>query len=112
MIVLPQKEAAIWVEGNQVGIYATVDKAGTAKLPVSCTRPHELWVGLWVGKMSYRLGNSSLDLKRLQCKGCAGSRSVQASDLQEAMALKALMSRRGGAPNIREYSRLNCDGLS
>lgn len=25
---------------------------------------------------------------------------------------KAAMSRRGGAPNMRAYSRLNCDGLS
>jgi len=31
---------------------------------------------------------------------------VQASDLQDAIALKAETSRRGGAPYIREYSRL------
>src|SRR5271155_5745820 len=33
-----------------IGFTTTYHNAGTAKLPVSRTRLHELWVGLWVGK--------------------------------------------------------------
>jgi hypothetical protein len=71
--------------------------AGTAKRSVSHARHQDLWVELWVGKML--LSSSLLP-------------SGPASDLQDAIALKAETSRRGGAPYIREYSRLNCDGLS
>ena len=33
-----------------IGFTTTYNTAGTAKVPRSRTRPHELWVGLWVGK--------------------------------------------------------------
>jgi hypothetical protein len=33
------------------GLPTTYNDAGTAKIPVRRTRIHELWVGLWVGKM-------------------------------------------------------------
>lgn len=32
-----------------IGFTTTYNNAGTAKIPVSRTKPHELWVGLWVG---------------------------------------------------------------
>jgi hypothetical protein len=39
------RDSAAWI-----GFTTTYNNAGTAKLPVSRTRLHELWVGLWVGK--------------------------------------------------------------
>src|SRR5712671_4488691 len=38
--------------------YSTYKNAGTAKIPVRRTRLHELWVGLWVGKMARTLLSS------------------------------------------------------
>src|SRR5438552_2837972 len=39
------RDSAAWI-----GFTTTYNNAGSAKLPVSRTRLHELWVGLWVGK--------------------------------------------------------------
>ena len=37
-----------------IGFTTTYKNAGTAKIPVSRTRHHLLWVGLWVGKSAHQ----------------------------------------------------------
>jgi len=49
-----------------IGFTATYKNAGTAKIPVRRTRLHELWVGLWVGKMARTLLSSYCESRPIE----------------------------------------------
>src|SRR5260370_34821134 len=49
-----------------IGFTATYKNAGTGKIPVRRTRLHELWVGLWVGKMARTLLSSYCESRPIE----------------------------------------------